>query len=124
MLKSNIYIEKASKKSKKIISQMFNFTILHIEVFLISLFFLTIIFWGYIFYQYTYKAQKEDPEVSITSMKIKEPQLKEVVEDIKKREEKRLLIYEESNIKNIFEEKKKDLTEESSAQNIPAPRFR
>lgn len=125
MPKKEINVKKIEKFLKDLFIKSVNFIKDHVESFLILVFFISLIFSGYIFYKYAYKAILKEPKVSVTSMKIKESQLKEVVEDIKRKEEERLLIYKENNIKNIFEEKNEELTtgEESSAKNIPTPRF-
>ena len=91
MKKKDIDIKKIIKDSKELTPKVMSFFKRHTEGFLILIFFLMVAFWGYVFYSYAYKSVFEDPIVSVTTLKVKEDQLKQVVSDIKSREEEKAI---------------------------------
>ncbi len=65
-------------------------------------FFLSVVFWGFIFYDYAYKAVSEDPDIFVVTLKVKEGKLKEIISEIKAREEFLKSVYNQKEIKNPF----------------------
>jgi len=115
MKKNKVNLNNATGRSKTLILAFLNSMKAHIDALLLLVFLIAVSYWGYIFYEEAYKAVVEEPEVFVTSLKIKESQLNYVIEDIRLRERGRILIGIGEEVKNPFKGVEEEVVDLSDA---------